>query len=315
MIRREVIIVGGGPAGSSCAWRLQQHGVDCLVLDQQIFPRVKPCAGWLTPKVLKDLAFDPAEYPHGFTTFDSFQVSIRGLTFKFPTRQHAIRRVEFDNWLLRRSCADVQQHAVKTIEEVDGGYVLDGQFSARYLVGAGGTYCPVYRSLFRAENPKNRQSLVAATEEEFPYEISDPRCWLWFFDDGLPGYAWYVPKANGIVNLCVGGMAEKMNASGEKLKTHWNRLIEKVERIGLVRGHDYQPEAHTYYVRQSLPQPRRGNAFLVGDSAGLATVDLGEGISAAVRSGLQAADAIVHGRPYRLEGISRYSLRALLGFS
>ncbi len=202
---------------------------------------------------------------------------------------------------------------VKKIEPTGDGFVVDGQFSARYLIGAGGTYCPVYRSLFKSDNPKNRQSLVMAQEEEFPYDYSDSRCWLWFFDDGLPGYSWYVPKANGVVNVGVGGLAEKMNAGGQSLKQHWTRLIEKIERMGLVRGHDYQPEAHSYYVRQSLPQVRKGNAFLAGDAAGMATIDMGEGISAAIRSGLRAAGSILTGQPYRLNGIAKYSLRSLIG--
>ncbi len=49
MIERDVIIVGGGPAGSSCAWRLARHGVKPLVLDRASFPRLKLCAGWITP--------------------------------------------------------------------------------------------------------------------------------------------------------------------------------------------------------------------------------------------------------------------------
>jgi len=57
----DVIIVGGGPAGAACAWKLAQHQVDFLVLDKAIFPRVKPCAGWITPLVLRDLEINPAE--------------------------------------------------------------------------------------------------------------------------------------------------------------------------------------------------------------------------------------------------------------
>lgn len=312
MIQTEVLIIGGGPAGSACAWRLKQTNVDYLILDQHIFPRFKPCAGWITPKVLKDLAFNAADYPYGLTTFHSLQVSLRGLTFKLPTRQHAIRRYEFDYWLLRRSGAAFQQHKVKSIERSADGYLVDGQFSARYLVGAGGTYCPVYRSIFKTDSPKNRQSLIVAQEEEFPYACTDERCWLWFFEDRLPGYAWYVPKANGYVNVGVGGKASHLNANGDSLKNHWNRLVEKLDRLGLVGGHDYRPEAHSYYVRQDLPKIRKGNAFLVGDSAGLATIDMGEGISPAIKSGLMAAEAILNGSRYHLDSISRYSLRSML---
>lgn len=313
MISVEVLIIGGGPSGSACAWKLAQSGADCLVLDQHAFPRFKPCAGWLTPAVLKDLAFTPADYPYGFTTFRSFQVCAGGLTFKLPTHQHAIRRVEFDDWLLRRSAAPVIQHAVKVITRQEGRYIVDGQYSARFLVGAGGTYCPVYRTLFKTANPKDRRSLVAAQEEEFLYPYEDPRCWLWFFDDGLPGYSWYVPKANGYLNVGVGGKAEVMNRRGDSLKEHWNRLVEKLDRMGLVRGRGFHPESHTYYTRQSLPEIERDGAYLVGDAAGLATVDMGEGISSAIKSGLLAAESILTGRPYRLQGIPKLSLRALLG--
>ena len=54
----EVLIVGGGPAGSSAAWRLSRAGRDVLVLDQAHFPRLKLCAGWITPEVVRDLEID-----------------------------------------------------------------------------------------------------------------------------------------------------------------------------------------------------------------------------------------------------------------
>jgi len=38
-----------------------------------------------------------------------------------------------------------------------------------------------------------------------------------------------------------------------------------------VRGHTYQPSAHSYYLRQRLPVVRKENAFIAGDAAGLAT--------------------------------------------
>jgi flavin-dependent dehydrogenase len=65
----DVIVVGGGPAGSTAAWRLKRAGVDVLVLDRERFPRLKLCAGWITPEVLRDLELDPATYPHRFLTF------------------------------------------------------------------------------------------------------------------------------------------------------------------------------------------------------------------------------------------------------
>ncbi len=58
----DVLIVGGGPAGSSCAWGLRGSGLDVAILDRQTFPRDKICGGWITPQVLSELGIDPAEY-------------------------------------------------------------------------------------------------------------------------------------------------------------------------------------------------------------------------------------------------------------
>ena len=312
MIQTEVLIVGGGPAGSACAWRLKQHGVDCLILDWQEFPRFKPCAGWLTPELLQDLEMDPEEYPHSFTTFKSFEISIRGFKFRLPTRQYAIRRYEFDDWLLRRSGAPLQTHRAREITQVSDEYVIDETYSGKYLVGAGGTHCPVYRTLFQPSHPKEAGSLVVAQEEEFPYNYTDSRCRLWFFENKLPGYAWYVPKANGYVNVGLGGFAESLKANDDTLRNHWDHLVQKLDSMGLVRGHAFKPSGHSYYVRQRASKVRMDNAFIVGDAARLATIDLGEGIRPAVQSGLLAAEAILHNRDYSLASIPKYSWPSII---
>src|SRR5579872_2229587 len=61
----DVLIVGGGPAGSSCAGKLRDSGLRVAILDRQTFPRDKVCGGWVTPAVLEELAIDPAEYAQG----------------------------------------------------------------------------------------------------------------------------------------------------------------------------------------------------------------------------------------------------------
>jgi flavin-dependent dehydrogenase len=307
-----VIIVGGGPAGAACAWQLVRHNIPCLILDKAVFPRAKPCAGWITPEVFQYLELLPGEYPHGLTTFTSFEISLRGLKFRLPTRQYAIRRIEFDAWLLERSSAKVQQHQMRNIEIKAGNFVVDDQFSARFIVGAGGMHCPVRRALFTMGTPTRRDGLIVTKEEEFTYPYHDDRCYLWFFEGGLPGYAWYVPKSDGYLNVGIGGSAARLQAKGQTLNEYWSRLVDKLDRSGLVNGYDFQPQGYSYYLRGRALQIRQGNAFLVGDALGLATRDMGEGIGAAIHSGLLAADAIIHQRPYEISAIPRYSLPSLL---
>ena len=97
------MIVGGGPAGSAAARELVKRGVDVLVLDKETFPRLKLCAGWITPEVLHDLELDPKTYPHRFHTFERLHIHVKGLGFRVGSVQHSIRRFEFDSWLLQRS--------------------------------------------------------------------------------------------------------------------------------------------------------------------------------------------------------------------
>ena len=56
----DVLIVGGGPAGSTLAWALRDSGLDVTILDKQTFPRDKVCAGWVTPAVMEEYRDNPA---------------------------------------------------------------------------------------------------------------------------------------------------------------------------------------------------------------------------------------------------------------
>jgi flavin-dependent dehydrogenase len=303
----EVIVVGGGPAGSAAAQRLTAAGADVLVLDKERFPRHKLCAGWITPQVVSDLELDVGAYPHGFLSFRHLHFHWRGLHFGVPCVQHSIRRFEFDAWLLQRSGAEFVQHAVRDIRADGGNYVIDGAFRCRYLIGAAGTSCPVRRALFDHALARARALQTVTLELEFPCDWQDPDCHLWFFEHRLPGYSWYVPKATGWLNVGIGGMASRLKQGGQSIREHWAHLASKLDRQFHVKTPS-EPAGYSYYTRGQVAGMRIGNAFLTGDSAGLATRDLCEGIGPAIRSGQRAAHAIVSGAAYTLDGVTGASL-------
>jgi len=302
-----VIIVGGGPAGSVCAWKLRLLGIECLVLDKQAFPRDKLCAGWITPWVFEDIDCIPDEYPHGLLTFKNIHAHIHGLRIRLPGPHYSIRRREFDSWLLDRSHAEFRIHHIRSIHKDDRRYILDDRYFCDYLVGSGGTTCPVQRSFFSGNHPRRTESLIVTLECEFPYKYGDDRCLLWFFENRLPGYSWYVPKAGGHLNIGIGGLSRTMKQRGLSIKELWNLFTKKLYRLRLLEEKEIIPKGYTYYRNDSTRVLRNRNAFIAGDAAGLATRDLGEGIGPAIRSGILVAESIAHDSEPDPRRIHRYS--------
>jgi len=307
MLDRTAIIVGGGPAGAACAWKLKTAGIDTLVIDKKTFPRLKLCAGWVTPKVFKLLQIHPADYPHPLLSFKRLICYFRGVRVPVRSRQYSIRRYEFDSWLLQRSGAPVEQHTVKTIREENRHYVIDNRYRTKFLVGAGGTHCPVYRELFSQLHPRSEAARISTVEEEFRYDYRDANCYLWFFENGLPGYGWYVPKEGGYLNIGIGGKQAAMKNRGQTINDHWRRFARKLVNTRLVSEREFNAKGHVYYIHRHTLPLQAGNAYLTGDAAGLATVDMGEGIGPAIQSGLNAAEAIIFQTPYRMPRISKFS--------
>ena len=198
----------------------------------------------------------------------------------------------------------------------DGDYhVIDDHYRCRVLVGAGGTFCPVWRTFFRNKNPRDKDLLIVTLEEEFPYHHQDRDCHLWFLQNRLPGYSWYVPKSDGYVNIGIGGFSEKLKINQDDIKSQWRLFTGELERLSLVKNRHFHAKGSVYYIRNRSDAPQNSRIFLIGDSAGLATRDMGEGIGPAVQSGIMTAEAIVSGKPLLLSSIRKRSFPGYLIYS
>ncbi len=303
----ETIIVGGGPAGSSCARELVRQGRECLVLERKAMPRLKLCAGWVTPKVLADLGIRPGEYPHGMVRLDAIKAFFgrrRRYAKTAACEQYSIRRIEFDAWLLARSGAEVVSHTVRTVVPDAKGYTIDDQFRCRYLVGAGGTNCPVKKAVFGEDGGR----LIVTQEIEYETTVRNPVCTLWFPYAGRWGYGWYVPKA-GAVNVGFGGLRSQLKDWDRKKL--WLEFVALLRAEGCIDADPPEPKGYSYYVGRRRKRVKSGGAYIAGDAAGLATLDLAEGIGPAVESGILAARDILGSATYSTKPITRYSLPPL----
>src|SRR5882724_3364834 len=160
----DVIVVGGGPAGSTCARFLARGGARVAVVDRAEFPRVKLCGGWLSTPIWDALALAPADYAGGLWEWHTCHVRYSGEDRALACRGWFIRRCEFDDFLLRRSGAELHLGvSIREIERDADGFWSVAGLRARHLVGAGGTHCPVARLCA----PRRPSGAVAAQEHEF----------------------------------------------------------------------------------------------------------------------------------------------------
>ena len=296
----DVLVVGGGPAGSTCAWKLRQAGADVTVIDQATFPRDKVCAGWITPPVIDALGIDTAAYAHGrtFQPITGFRTGVIGRRTDVQTRygepvSYGIRRCEFDDYLLKRSRARLLLGTpVKALERTNGRWLVNGRISAAVIVGAGGHFCPVARRLNGAPAPP---ALVRAQEAEFPvteddgdgFAIDPERPELYFSPD-LRGYGWCFRK-QGYLNIGIGRLGTDPLPKAYAGFIEFLREGRKIPASG-----DWRPRGHAYLLYQRRAGQVVGDGLLlVGDAAGLAVPQSGEGIRPAIESGLMAADALV----------------------
>ena len=295
MVACDVLIVGAGPAGSTCARHLRRCGADVLLIDKAPFPRDKVCAGWITPDVIDALALDVDEYRRHRTlqAFTAFRVGLIGdpsacdVDYGRPI-SYAIRRSEFDQYLLDRSGARVRTgEAVHAMERRGGEWVVNGDIHAPMLVGAGGYCCPVARIVDRSGV---RSPVVAAAEVEVPIRGDGGAVPLrerpeLFLSPDLSGYGWCIRK-NDFLNVgfgCVGGHA---------LRRHASDFLRFLRRAGKVTG-DLPPlRAHAYGLALYHRSLVADGAVLIGDAAGLARPLSGEGIGPAIESAGLAAQAI-----------------------
>jgi geranylgeranyl reductase family protein len=295
----DVLIVGGGPAGSSCAWKLRDSGLKIAILDRQRFPRDKVCGGWITPAVLTELAIDPADYARGrvlqpITGFRTSCISGSAIETQYGRPvSYGIRRYEFDDYLLKRSGATLYEGVtLKHLERSNGHWIVNREIRAPMLIGAGGTFCPVARFLGAKVN---REIVVTAQEAEFAMDERQlSRCAIraevpeLFFCSDMKGYGWCFRKQN-VLNVGLG----RLDPHG--LSRHVAEFMKTLKVAGRLSSDVSPPFAgHAYLLfgRTSRSVVDDG-VLLIGDAAGVAYAQSGEGIRPAIESGLLAAKAVL----------------------
>jgi flavin-dependent dehydrogenase len=220
---------------------------------------------------------------------------------------YGILRREFDNFLLQRASVRVMAETpVTKVQHTGATWILNAAVETPMLIGAGGHFCPVARYL-RGGGADLERPIVAKEAEfrsaRFAPTTAQKAPSLYFCRD-LDGYGWCVPKGD-YVNVGIGRREHRDFAR------HVADFVTFLEAHDIHAGDaDVRWHGHAYFAAGTSKRPLidRG-VVLIGDAAGLAYPESGEGIRPSIESALLAAQTLIAARDgsYDLDVLQPYA--------
>ncbi len=297
----DLTVVGGGPAGATCARRAAEAGLDVVLLEKAYHPREKPCGGALGPQVIRSLDLDISSVIE--RTFNAAIIRTpSGKKVTLISKGHIVTRSEFDSYLLQKA-VDVGVEVVQGVEVVGLEQLRSGtralavgdSYKSHLLVGADGVNGISARELGVRSKwlPEQIALCYSATAPMSSSDVESvmmthgangaPAIELYF---GLVswGYGWCFPKKNGF-NIGIGCRLDKQ----DNLQQKWKDFVSIIEREKGVELDVSNRVSYRVPVGDKLNRCIARRSMLIGDAAGLVSPLTGEGISYAIQSGTLAA--------------------------
>ena len=314
-IRYDVIIAGGGPAGSSAAIHLASRGARVLLVEQKKFPRPKLCGEFISPECARHFerlrvadamaVAKPSELTA--TVFYSRRgnsVRVPSSWFESNTVALGLSRAEMDERLLRRAAdagADVweEAHATKlTIEDkiVSGLIVKQGtretNCQATVIIDASGRNRALSRKLLSQRARSERRPMVAFKAHFENTQIEPGACEIYFYRRGYGGLS---SIEDGLSNLCFIASARDVRANGADADRVMREVVCQNRRAAHTLKH---ARVHSAWLAVSLegfgraPVAPANGLLTIGDAASFIDPFTGSGMLMALESGELAAETI-----------------------
>ncbi|MEI6323579.1 MAG: NAD(P)/FAD-dependent oxidoreductase [bacterium] len=285
----DLIIVGAGPAGSSCAIHCAEKGLKVLMIDSSRFPRDKVCGDCLNPSawpVLERLGLSSRvqELPNSSVRAIRFSVA-GGHTIELPLSQGqqevVVRRREFDALLTERAQEEgvefqdgttiTSLQRLRTLWEVTSSHGIIGR--APQIVAADGRNSTVARYLRMLSAPRRDDRVGLQTHIPHPAGYGGA-LEMHLYHNGYGGIA---DLGNGIANLCLVSNAGTMRKLRKEAEVRY-------QVSSAIAWRSISP------ISRSNPRSvARDGVYLCGDAARVVEPFTGEGIAFALQSGTMLA--------------------------
>jgi geranylgeranyl reductase family protein len=321
--RADVIVVGGGPAGSTLAWDLARRGVRAVLLERARFPREKVCGDYVDPRglqILKEMGClerleraRPLPISHT-ATFVEWKRHYRGpipfygLDDRFPAHGYTIPRQDLDAVMLdAAAAAGATVHEETAVTEINAG--PEGvevtaecrsravRYRAHLIAGADGVNSVVARSQDLLVNDPSRTTVARRAYAVVEPGVGDVGEATVFYDEStFPGYGWMFPAPDGRVNLGIGLLSEARTRFDVSVPSLFTSFVEGLRRhhpgcaeLELVSN----PIGGIVKMYGGAGRNHFDGGVLVGDAGNFVDPMTGEGITPGMESALLAATTMV----------------------
>ena len=288
----DLIVVGGGPAGSSAAISAALLGASVLLLERGRFPRHKVCGEFVSGEslsLLKELVdYQNAELLYAALRIPRARLFLDGHILQASIDPPAVSIARFDLdsalWHSAESAGvDARQQVI--VQSIFGSgpfrvVTASEEFETRALVNASGRWSNL--NLAPAENGAHHEKWIGV-KAHFAEPRSEPSVDLYFFDGGYCGVQ---PVGTARVNASAMVRADVASSLPEVFAQH-HALRDRSRNWTLLSD----PVSTSPLIFRD-PQPERDGVLMAGDAAGFVDPFVGDGISLALRSGSLVAQCL-----------------------
>lgn len=311
MLHRDLLIIGGGPAGSAAAIRAARAGVNVTMFEKGPHGRDKVCGDGLTPRAVAALAelevdLSPAHRIDGLRMIAGR--TTRELAWpsntKFPAHGAVWPRQRFDTHLMDLAIAAgaevrFESEAIPVLEgsRVVGVRVSTGggapeELRAPLTILAAGAQGAAAKVVGAERDPDEPFGLAIRAYAPTPRHAERhlEACLSLRDEHGtpVPGYGWMFPAGDGTVNIGVGALSTMKGFKRLNLNTLLDQYAAIVrEPWGLG---EFVDKPRAWRLPMSCVRRHGPGWVAVGDAAGFVNPMNGEGIDYGLESGMLAVE-------------------------